>query len=107
MLHCTQLPLTFPSLQKHDSSNLWERQKGPLKQLTWIHPEVGIYEPLVISIDGPGHTRPGLGDAQGPGDIAALHNVALQTQGGTRESGQVLGERQRAVKQHCPPNCLD
>lgn len=51
-----------------------------VSQLTWISLEVGIHESLVVSVDGPGHARPGLGEAQSSRDIAALHDVPLQTQ---------------------------
>lgn len=49
--------------------------------LTWVCSEVGIYEPLVVTIDGPCHAWPRLGNAQGPRDIATLHNIALQMTG--------------------------
>lgn len=51
-----------------------------VSQLTWISLEVGIHKPLVVSVDGPGHAWPGLGEAQSPGDITTLQDVPLQTQ---------------------------
>lgn len=54
--------------------------KGLARELTWVGLEVGVHEPLVVSVDGPGHARPGLGEAQSSGNIAALHDVSLQTQ---------------------------
>lgn len=56
------------------------RAQGPPQRLTWVGPEVGVYKLLVVAIDGPSHAGPGLGNAQGPGDITTLYHVALQTQ---------------------------
>lgn len=60
--------------------------------LTWVRSEVGIYEPLVVTVDGPCHAWPSLGNTQGPRDITTLHNIALQVEGDTHERPGQLWE---------------
>ena len=50
-----------------------------VSNLTWISLEVGIHKSLMVSVDGPGHAWPGLGEAQSSRDIATLYNIPLQT----------------------------
>ncbi|KAB1262309.1 hypothetical protein Cadr_000021592 [Camelus dromedarius] len=64
------------------------------ERLTWVSLEVGVQESLVVSEDGPGHTWPGLGEAQSPRDVPALHDISLQTR-----------ETQEEATLSSSPNC--
>lgn len=39
---------------------------------------VGLYEPLVVVVDGAGHARPGLGYTQSSGRVGAALYVSLR-----------------------------
>lgn len=64
-IHCAYPAVKVPSL-------------GTL--LTWVGSEIGISEALVIPMDGSGHARPWLGNAEGPRHIIALYHLPLQVQ---------------------------
>lgn len=51
----------------------------------------------MVTINGPCHAWPSLGNAQGPGDIATLYNIALQIRGDIHETLSQVWEKSKEL----------